>query len=58
MKKILFSVLAAGLSFVIANNSSAAVIVLDFEGIGNNSAVGNYYNGGGGTNYSPALLFL
>ena len=32
---------------MIAYNSSAAVIVLDFEGIGNNSAVGNYYNGGG-----------
>ena len=37
-------------------------IVLDFEGIGNSVAVGNYYNGGGGTNYgvsfSPATLAL
>lgn len=37
-------------------------IVLDFEGIGNGTAVGNFYNGGGGTNYgvqfSPATLAL
>jgi hypothetical protein len=51
MKKKLFIVLLAGLTFGIANNSSAAVITLDFEGIGNLTPVGNYYNGGGGTNY-------
>ena len=30
---------------------ASAVIVLDFEGIPNQSPVGNYYNGGGGPNY-------
>jgi PEP-CTERM motif len=30
---------------------NAATIVLDFEGIANTTAVGNYYNGGAGTNY-------
>jgi PEP-CTERM motif len=30
---------------------NAAVVVLDFEGIGNQAPVGNYYNGGAGTNY-------
>ncbi len=52
MKKLLVPVLVAGLSLGIANHSSAAVIVLDFEGIADNSSIGNYYNvGGGGTNY-------
>lgn len=30
---------------------SAAPVTVTFEGLGNNSPVGNYYNGGGGTNY-------
>jgi hypothetical protein len=30
---------------------NAATIVLDFEGIADTTAVGNYYNGGAGTNY-------
>ena len=42
--------------------ASAAVIVLDFEGIGDQAPVGNFYNGGGGTNYgvefSPATLAI
>lgn len=42
--------------------AAADVIVLDFEGIPNQTAVGNYYNGGGGPNYgvafSPATLAL
>ena len=42
--------------------AQAAPIVLDFEGVGDGNAVGNFYNGGGGTNYgiefSPATLAL
>jgi hypothetical protein len=42
--------------------ASAAVIVLDFEGIPSSTPVGNYYNGGGGPNYgvqfSPATLAI
>lgn len=35
--------------------ASASVIVLDFEGIGDLSPVGNYYNGGGGPNYGVSF---
>jgi hypothetical protein len=31
--------------------ASAAIVVLDFEGVGNSAPVGNFYNGGAGTNY-------
>lgn len=31
--------------------ANAAIVVLDFEGVGNLNAVGNFYNGGGGTDY-------
>ncbi|MFA6009469.1 MAG: PEP-CTERM sorting domain-containing protein [Desulfobacteraceae bacterium] len=45
----------AGLAVVvmlgIAASASATVITLDFEGVGNYNAVGNFYNGGAGTNY-------
>lgn len=44
--------LAAGIGLALAQGSaSAAVIVLDFEGVGDFNPVGNYYNGGAGTNY-------
>ena len=33
----------------------AGTTVLDFEGIGDDVPVGNYYNGGGGTNYGIAF---
>lgn len=39
------------LASIIATPASAAVITLDFEGVGDLVSVGNYYNGGGGTNY-------
>ncbi len=46
----------------VAMPASAAVIVLDFEGLPNQSSVGDFYNGGGGTNYgiefSDATLAL
>jgi hypothetical protein len=42
--------------------ASADVIVLDFEGVGDNNPVGQFYNGFGGPNYgvefSPAALGL
>lgn len=33
----------------------AAPIVLDFEGVGDLNAVGDFYNGGGGTNYGVSF---
>ena len=45
-----------------ATSASATVVTLDFEGIGDFNPVGNFYNGGAGTNYgiqfSPATLAL
>jgi hypothetical protein len=38
-----------------AGTASAAVISLDFEGIGNLNPVGNFYNGGAGTNYGVSF---
>ena len=47
-------------SMLAATSASAAVVTLDFEGIGGLNPVGNFYNGGAGTNYgvqfSPATL--
>ena len=34
-----------------ASSASAAVVTLNFEGVANNTAVGNFYNGGAGINY-------
>jgi hypothetical protein len=52
----------AAAAVVAAGPASAAVITLDFEGIGNLNPVGNFYNGGAGTNYgisfSPATLAI
>ena len=49
-------------SMLAATSASAAVVTLDFEGIGDLNPVGNFYNGGAGTNYgvqfSPATLAL
>lgn len=49
-------------ALLVAVPSSADVIVLNFEGIANQTAVGNFYNGGAGTNYgiefSPATLAI
>lgn len=46
MKKILASLV---LATCIAGTANAQV--LDFEGIGNTASIGNFYNGGSGTNY-------
>jgi len=48
--KLFCSVLAVAF-LASAVPASADVIVLDFEGIADYSPVGNYYNGGGGTNH-------
>lgn len=37
-------------SLALATSSFANTVVLDFEGVGNNAAIGNYYNGGAGGN--------
>lgn len=61
MKKIYKCLLATSLSLAFTQ-SNASVVVLNFEGIANSTAVGNYYNGGAGTNYgvqfSPATLAI
>ena len=55
------SALAAA-ALIAAAPASAAIVSLDFEGVGNYNSVGNFYNGGAGTNYgiqfSPATLAL
>ncbi|PZQ59499.1 MAG: PEP-CTERM sorting domain-containing protein [Phenylobacterium zucineum] len=42
---------AAAAALSIAAPASAEIIVLDFEGVGDLNPVGNFYNGGAGTNY-------
>ena len=54
MKKTLFAA-AALAALALSAQANAAVITLDFEGVGNNQAVGNYYNGGAGTNYGVSF---
>ncbi len=52
MKKVILTTLLALASSMFA---SAAVITLDFEGVGDLNAVGNFYNGGAGTNFGVAF---
>lgn len=56
------AIAAASLAVLMAPAMAANPIVLDFEGIPDETAVGDYYNGGGGTNYgvhfSQATLAL
>lgn len=64
MKRISTSLAAALLctTAVAATAAKADVIVLDFEGVGNQQPVGDYYNGNGGPDYgivfSPATLAI
>jgi hypothetical protein len=57
-----FQMALAGMLLAAALPASSAVIVLDFEGIPDSTAVGDFYNGGGGTNhgiqFSQATLAL
>jgi hypothetical protein len=41
---------------VAAQSASAAIITLDFEGIGNTAAIGNFYDGGLGVNYGVEFV--
>lgn len=52
MKSKILGLLALGM---LSSTAYADVIVLDFEGIGNQLPVGNYYNGGGGPNYGVSF---
>ncbi|MES2288157.1 MAG: PEPxxWA-CTERM sorting domain-containing protein [Pseudomonadota bacterium] len=54
MKKLMGLGLVA-LAASMAAPASAAIVTLDFEGIANNTSVGNYYNGGAGTNYGVSF---
>lgn len=54
MKLIKNALVLAALVAVMAP-ASAAITVLDFEGVGDNNAVGNFYNGGAGTNYGVSF---
>jgi hypothetical protein len=51
MKNIKRLLLAASLVIACTATANATKIVLDFEGVGNIAPVGNFYNGGAGTNY-------
>jgi hypothetical protein len=48
MKRLNALALAVGLA--VALPASAAVLTLDFEGVGNLNSIGNFYNGGAGGN--------
>ena len=51
---------AGAVAVLAALPASAAIITIDFEGVGDGQQVGNFYNGGAGTNYgigfSPGSL--
>lgn len=57
-----FKKLAVAAALSVTLPAFAGVVMLDFEGVGNANPVGDFYNGGGGTNYgvsfSPATLAL
>ncbi len=55
MKKLLLSLGFAVLVMGIAVNVSADSFTLDFEGLGNLSKIGNFYNGGAGTDYGVSF---
>lgn len=52
----LFKTTLAAIAISVAAPASASVFMLDFEGIpGYFPAIGNFYNGGGGTNYGVSF---
>ncbi len=55
MKMKWFACLAAALS--VSLPATAAVVTLTFEGIANGTAIGNYYNGGGGAAVNYGVTF-
>jgi hypothetical protein len=50
-KLIAISTVSTAACLLSVGTAQAATIVLNFEGVGNNAPVGNFYNGGAGTNY-------
>lgn len=52
----------SGLALLSCLPANAAIVTLDFEGVGDVQEVGNFYNGGAGTNYgidfSPGSLSI
>lgn len=54
------AIVATGMLAATSASAFASVVTLDFEGVRNFKPVGNFYNGGAGTNYgiqfSPATL--
>jgi hypothetical protein len=50
-KLIAISTVSTAACLLSVGTAQAATIVLDFEGVGNELPVGNFYNGGAGTNY-------
>jgi len=53
MKSMIIIATVAGMT---ASAAHAAIITLDFEGIGDQVAIGNYYNGGLGVNYGVEFV--
>ena len=43
-------------ALIAAPSANAAIITLDFEGIGNSNPIGNFYNGGLGVNYGVEFV--
>jgi PEP-CTERM motif len=60
MKNLKLISIAALATAAFATPASAVVVTLDFEGLANGAAIGNYYNGGGGgslgVTFSPNTL--
>ena len=48
--------ITATTAFVAIASANASVNTLTFEGVGNNNAVGDFYNGGAGTNYGVEFV--
>ena len=46
----------AAIALMAASAADAAIITLDFEGVGNQNPVGNFYNGGLGVNYGVEFV--
>jgi hypothetical protein len=43
-------------ALIAAPSANAAIITLDFEGVGNSNPIGNFYNGGLGVNYGVEFV--
>lgn len=48
--------ITATAAFIAVASANASISTLTFEGIGNLNAVGNFYNGGAGTNYGVEFV--